>query len=783
MTGAQDSQSVVGDVSGRAPTHAVHSLMQFLRVVRYRQSVVLATLTITCLLGALYYTTAKRYYQSKASLLVLQTGVDLNNTSMTAEGVRQGLMPTYERLFSSAIVIDGALRYLEPQYRVDLQSAGPEQWASIIRANMTAVTVRQTNIIEIAYRSTAPKAAVAVVNALLRSYLEFMDRTHKGTAGEIIRVLTKEKQQLEEKVKVKEAEVLEARRRFGDLGIRAGSNVVHPLVQRAIGLNEAMIKTQQRRLEFQASLSAVQAAVRNGEDLQQHMLSLENSVGREFLLSALGFNQRDVAVQANLERTLLEDQAQLRTLQSFYGPNHPSYREVAERIRVTHNYLESYQARVDKRLAELRYKQLGPLLLQMVQQRLSETWQHENSLRTSFERARTEAVNLNGDLARVEILEHDLKWLRDLRDVLLNQIASVDLKQDHGDIRTAVVSEPALPKKPIWPKLPLVGLCCLLGGLGAGLALVYALDILDDRFRSPEELRAQLGVPVLAMVRQMEELHTVGLESVHVHIAPDAVESEAFRTMRTTLAFANQDSSRIVVSSAEPGDGKTTVLANLAVSYAQTGKKTLLIDADMRRPGLSAMMGLKGQGGLTDVLLSSGDIHECARQHVRNLGITHLDFLPAGPRRPNPAELLAGARLADLLAWAEAHYDQVLIDSPPALAASDASIIGRLVDGLVLVVQPKKNQRRLVMRAVESFTTVGVTLLGIVVNRISSQKSDTIYGYGAGYGYGYGYGYADGYHQEVEQPLAFEPDAREVEPQTLAAERAMTPRIVPRRVA
>jgi len=120
-----------------------------------------------------------------------------------------------------------------------------------------------------------------------------------------------------------------------------------------------------------------------------------------------------------------------------------------------------------------------------------------------------------------------------------------------------------------------------------------------------------------------------------------------------------------------------------------------------------------------------------------------LDFLPAGTRRPDSAELLASNRLAELLAWAESRYDQILIDSPPGLAASDASMIGRLVDGLVLVVQPNKTQRRNVLHVVESLTALDVNLLGVVVNRINSQKTDSVYGYNFAYGYGYEYGNSD----------------------------------------
>ncbi len=736
-----DLQPPTTDPAVRPAAQMLHALLQFLRVVRHRQAVLVATLVAASLLGGLYYATAVRLFQAKASLLVLQTGADITNTTMTAEGGHQGLMPTYERLFGSAVVLEGAVRYLEPPDRVDLENQPRENWPNLLRSRLTANTVRLTNIIEISYRSKSPRAAVAVVNAVLRSYLEFMDRTHKGTAGELLQVFTKEKVQLEQRLVQKQEEVLVARQRFGDLGIRAESNVVHPMVQRVIELNEALIKAQQRRLEEQSTLSSIQAAIRNGEDLQQYFLAMEGSVGRELVLAGLGINTQDVTMQTSLEKTLLEDQASLQTLQEYYGPAHPKVIQVTQRIQMNRGFLANYQNRVNERLSQVRDKQLGPLLMQMQRQRLGEAWQHEAGLRGSFEQARRDAVALIGDRERLQLLEHDLKFLRDLRDVLLSKIASVDLRQDHGDIRTAVVSEPTLPKSPVWPRLWLVVAGALAAGLGTGLGTIYVLDLFDDRFRSPEEMRSQLGAPVLAMIRPMEDFNTTGLDNLQAHVAPDAAASEPFRTLRTTLAFSGHETSRLVVSSAEPGDGKTTVLANLAVSFHQSGKRTLLVDADMRRPGLTALMGCKGVPGLSEVLVSPDTASLAAAAHIRPLA-PGFDFLPAGARRHNPAEALAGPRLVELLAWAEGHYDQVLIDAPPAVAASDAAIIGRAVDGVVLVVQPKKNRRRLVLRAADSLASVGVKLLGVVVNRVGSETSDAIYGYGAETGYGYGPDYA-----------------------------------------
>ena len=151
-------------------------------------------------------------------------------------------------------------------------------------------------------------------------------------------------------------------------------------------------------------------------------------------------------------------------------------------------------------------------------------------------------------------------------------------------------------------------------------------------------------------------------------------------------------------------------------NVAQGERRTLLIDADLRRPGLTKLMGLRAASGLSDLLRSDGDMTSVCDELIQPSGIGGLDVLASGPRPVDPAVLLSRPRMAELIAWAEQHYDQILIDCPPVLAATDAALIGRLVDGVALVVQPQKNHRRIVIRATESLRNLKVNLVGIVAN-------------------------------------------------------------------
>ena len=478
-----------------------------------------------------------------------------------------------------------------------------------------------------------------------------------------------------------------------------------------------------------------------GENLQQHALAMLDSVGNEFIKSALGVSTQDAYVVSQATQQLLKEKAALESARQIYGPQHKARREIEERIHVTEQYLTNRRAVQLAALEEVSKDELAPLLLQIAQHALEQAAVREESLRASYQAERNHALELDQAATRLETVEHELDHLLALKQALVERLKEIDLDQGSGMLKTRIIKDPVVPKGPASPNLVKTAALALFLGIAIGLAVVYVLDLLDDRFRSPEEMQSQLRVPVLAMIRKLEPLNQVGPGGIHVNVEPTGVEAESFRTLRTALAFAAGGASRLVITSTEPGDGKTTISVNLGTAIAQSGKRTLLIDADMRRPGLTPLVNLRGQRGLSTILRDTAPITDSIRQNLKSEFLQNLDVIPSGPRPVNPMELLASDRFADLIAWAETVYDQIIVDSPPVLAVSDSAIIGRLVDGIILTVRPEKNRRRLVVRAVESFPPLGVNILGLVINNVDAEKNQDYYGYGYGYGYSYDYGH------------------------------------------
>src|SRR5215203_3911507 len=264
-------------------------------------------------------------------------------------------------------------------------------------------------------------------------------------------------------------------------------------------------------------------------------------------------------------------------------------------------------------------------------------------------------------------------------------------------------------------------------GLFLGFGLAVLRHVLDTKVKSAEDVRRLTEIPILGVVPVDLEVprHPVILRS-----EPHSASSESVRRLRTNLQFVDVvDRAKSVVISSSIGDeGKSTIAINLAVAFADTGARVILVDSDLRRPSIAQYLGIEGNVGLTTVLIGRADVQDV----VQPFGPGTLDVLPTGQIPPNPSELLGSPAMAGLLDRLTATYDMVLLDSPPLLPVTDAAVLSKLAGGVLLVVGADRLHRAQLQETLVSLETAGADLFGIVLNK-TNRKDQATYTYGGSY--------------------------------------------------
>jgi capsular exopolysaccharide synthesis family protein len=301
---------------------------------------------------------------------------------------------------------------------------------------------------------------------------------------------------------------------------------------------------------------------------------------------------------------------------------------------------------------------------------------------------------------------------------------------DSPPIKVTVVDESGLPVTPTSPATNRNVAIGLLTGLVIGAALAIVRPSLDRTVRDPEVAAELAGAPLIGVV-----LRDPALQNGHVFDrGQHSGAAENYRQLRANLQFLDVDSPPkvILVSSALAGEGKTTLVLNLALALVEAGRQVTVIDADLRRPRVVRYLRMVGGVGLTNVLTGSADLEEVVQTYDHGSGAGALSVLGAGPMPPNPSELLSSAHMLSLLEQVSVKADFVLIDAPPVLPVADATGLAAIVDGVLLSVRHGKSRKELVRRTAETLERVGARTLGVVLNIVPPKD-----GVGAGYGYGY----------------------------------------------
>ena len=558
--------------------------------------------------------------------------------------------------------------------------------------------VRGTDLVEVSFTTPSPSLSAFLAAAHTQAYMEANEEARRATDVTAKEFLARQLRESREQVERAEA----ALSRFA---------AEHP----AVAVNQEQKIVGQRITELSSLLTRAEG-LRVTMQSRYEFLSRPEGEPLAYLLDRPGIQK--------LHLSLLDLRAQRAALSNRLDSKHP---QMVELGRQEAEIQQQLHAEVEQEVAAVRSHYDAALL-------------REEQLHRKLAMQQEASVELRDLGARYDLLKNEVEGARGLHGSLLKQQMETAVNSELAASNIRVIERAELPERPSRPKVPLNLTLGALGGLVFALGAAFLCDYFDNSVKSSEEVEELLQIPSLAMIpnfilaRRRRQLayggagdgngagsngggasNGFGGELVVLR-EPRSPAAEAFRALRTAILFSAPGAPPkvILVTSAGASEGKTVSSLNLATSLAEAGSRVLLLDGDLRRPGCHRALGLENDRGLSNFLAGQADLGGV----IHALDAPRLFFVPAGPAAPNPAELVGSVRMRDTLEELRDAYDFIILDSPPVLPVTDAVILAREADGVVLVVKGDDTPRELVRRARDLLIQANPHLLGAVVNNV-----------------------------------------------------------------
>ena len=550
----------------------------------------------------------------------------------------------------------------------------------------------RTKLVEIVYESSDPRFAAVAANTLAEEYTSQNLDLRLDTIQKNLRWLSDEVVKQEKKVSDAEAAMTKYREDRNALSLGDRQNIT---IARLNALNETVTRQRTERMQKEATYNQLKS-VDPASD------------------AADGFPV--VAANPGVVETknrLTDLVAEKTRLSAKYLPNHPDLLKIDMQIRNARETLTAQRARV----------------IETVKNEYLSAITQERSFSASLEQQKNEAMDLDRKGGDYVVLQRQTESDRQLWQSLLTQQKELQVVSNSRSNNVQVQDRAEVPGAPFSPNTRREWFTAMMAGMLVAFGLAFGIEYLDDTVKTPEDVSKRLGLPLLGLVP--------AISGGRVPLLSDQVPhdfGEAFRSLRTSLVFtAGAGEARVIaVTSSQPLEGKTTTACNLATALALGGSRVLLIDADMRRPGLHRIMGVENTVGLSHLLVGQARVREA----VQRTAEPNLFVITAGRTPPNPSELLASDRMKSFIVnLGHGPFDWIVLDTPPVLAVTDAVVLASAVSAVVFVVGSEMTRRVHAERALATLRAGKPRSIGVVLNRVDLDRNK--YYYARYYGYNY----------------------------------------------
>jgi capsular exopolysaccharide synthesis family protein len=734
--------------------------LSVLQVMWQRKSLVVLGIMLGLVLGLLYYAQKQPVYQSQAQILIVKKSPDTplewgNNRGDSRMMVMEDYIATQQNIVRSSMILSAALKM--PKVK-DLHTFTSDseferlydlgEKLSVTRDNREGG--QNSNILNLSFRGPIPDDCKEILECIIDSYQQFLDKTFKTFSDKHYELIQQAKETLVGRYDQAQKEYASFRLTAPYIGRGQGATSA---VQDRIGKLETLRQDVKIKMQEMADqLIRIETAYKAGGPEKGNADALK-------IIKALNVKLGFTEAMGKYDEMLLQLNLGKKELLQTLGPNNPRIKDFDDRIKE----IERMTGRVGGADATVNNPDDAKSYMHVMKQEIDVLTTKIETLTNMIESDKKEAREMN----HFEVNEERLRTTRDqtqkMLDAIASQLEKIDVMKGFGGYDAHKIAPPSQARKVAPTALtvfPLAGI----GGLAAGLCLAYLAEVSDKSFRTPAEIRRRLGLPVIGHIpyyapdekaaKQVASGEPVVDPMLCTHYQSNSVSSEAFRSVRTALYFNTHGVGHQVIQVTSPNvsDGKTTLAANLAVSIAQSGKRSIMIDGDCRRPRIHKIFNVPADSGLATVIAGQTDLASA----IRPTAIPNLSILPCGPRPANPAELLTSPRFKELLDVIRSQYDFVIIDTPPLLVVTDPCVVAPRVDGVILAIRVTKNGRPFAERSKEILNSLGANVLGVVVNGLGSPSGGK-YGYGYDqyqYGYGYTYRYSYTYTDEYTDDKA-----------------------------
>ena len=687
------------------------NLRHYWHVILERRWLVIAAFFSVFALCLIYLFNARRIYQAAARMQIDRESDNVLNIKdvFAVDGREQDYLQTQYKNLQSRSLIESVVGKLnlgrDPRYA---RSVDP---LKAVAQDITIAPIRLSRLVDVKVEHPDPRQAAAIANALVDTFIQQNLDQKMSKSLEALRWLKVEADTLERDVEEK------------DLALQR-----YRVEEKMVSLEESQNIVLQALKQAQADLDKARsdaAAARKLDEEVERLLHAATSIDAIPLVAGNPLIQ-------DMRKSLAEREALLANLLKRYKDKYPDVIRVREEIA-------SLKESIQKESQKVR---------QAIRAEAELAKAKETTMASELKKKEQESFELSQLRIQYDVLSRQADQSKLLYNIVLQRMKETDLTSKDKAQNMRVVDKAVVPMNPIKPRVVLTLFLGVIGGLGVAMGLAFFVNYLDDSIKSQDDVETYLRLPFLGYVPNIKT-NSVLERDLQAHLHPQSNAAEGFRTIRAAIALAPKSDQYhlLAITSTIPAEGKSLVASNLAIVTAQTGLKTLLVDADLRRPSVHKVFRLQSPVGLSSYLMEKVSRVD---EFIHTTEVPHLDVVCCGAVPSSPSELAGSKRMRQFLEEVRNRYDRVILDCPPVSAVSDPLIIASLSDGVAFVTKFNKIRRDHASRTIQRIQDAGIHILGVVLNDIDFEGKDSYY-----YNYYYYQNryYSSHYNPRPDKPL------------------------------